>query len=398
MAGVRSLLAYWLGGASSTPPVLVPDAAAPRHVTVTAFDSFGGQVMGQWAGLASASITFNKNGSETANISVVTRMPDGEANPCLRFGRSAPGNRGALVQIDPRAIGYPEVWMGMLNDIPEGNNVPVSGVSAQGPHAWLATESVAGAGEITASTGRIVRALFESTTAPLWVRVGSAHGGPRVSVDMTGGMVWDVLAELEAETLGCARLTAVPGQPLLILDWVDQLAAKFHESGRLVLVEDVNCNWSATANLVPGPDQLLLTGRRLNDHTESNSAVARAPAGNVLGRYAALSAAVTVQSAAGYSGAGGAAMRPDIGGLPQLKSQVAASVRSGLTPVLMCNVEVTDPSLWPLCVAGTLCETRFPSSATGVWAKAVAEIQQVSIDVLPTQKLTMAIELWAVLE
>lgn len=388
-------------GAAGVLPNLV--GAVPTGLTIRTYDGASGAFIAEWTDVTDCDITFGENGPEQASIGLPKTADDGSLNPALDYRRTMPGMRGVLVEVDARGldvaagVGVPDVWLGRATSMPRGSDKPVVSVSCQGPHSWLDRETVPARLPFRGVAGRVFRTLIAEHPNALHLIPGDADDGPAVEVTLAGGSLWEAIGSLEEMTLGRAVFTAVPGAAALVADWRDQLAARDDVADRVVLVEGVNCEWDADCDLDAPLDTIAVAGRSFGDATIDGVVTARAPAGPVLGRLAALTAAVSSPVASTLAGQGGAQVRPDLGAASSLYSQADAALRGQLAPPQVASVTVTDESLWLKLRVNKIVETRF-NDPLGIFAHALAEIKQITWGLAPERKCSLGVELWSVLE
>lgn len=408
MAGLTTWLGTWGWGASTA--YTGPESLAgpvPSGLVVRTYDAATLAPVDEWINPTGCEIAFGVHGPEQATVTLPLRTATGALNPALSYRRLMPGNQGVLVEIDARGLGIEDVWLGQALRIPRGSQKAALEVACEGPHSWLGRETVPARVAFDGSAGAVFAELIASHPNPLRLRLGDVDRGGPVKVSLTGASLWEAITSLEEMTLGRAHFTALPGGARLVADWRDQLAERDDGRGLVVLEEGVNCEWEADADLTPPFEAMLVAGRSFGDATIDGVMMARAPGGPVLGRLAALTAAVTSPVASALAGQGGAQIRPDLGALPSLYSQAEAAVRAQLCPPQVANVHVTDltPAFVRRLRVGKLVETRFRSDATGLFTRAVAQVQQMTIDCadsksLPRQvrSVDLGVELWAVME
>lgn len=399
----------WIGIDVDTDGLGVPFAdpglvgAVPTGLTIRTYDGLSGAFIAEWTGVTDCDITFGENGPEQASIGMPRRIEDGSLNPALNYRQTMPGMRGVLVEIDARGldvasgIGVPDVWLGRAKSMPRGSDKPVVPVSCQGPHSWLDRETVPARLPFRGVAGRVFQALIGSHPNPLHLVLGDADDGAAVEVTLAGASLWEAIKGLEETTLGRAVFTAIPGAAALVAEWRDQLSQRDDVTDRVVLVEGVNCEWDADCDLDAPSDTMIVAGRSFGDSTVDGVVSARAPAGPVLGRLAALTAAVSSPAASTLAGQGGAQVRPDIGAAATLYSQADAAVRGQLATPQAASITVTDPTLWLKLRVNKIVETRF-EDPLGIFTHALAEIKQITWGLVPEQKCSLGVELWSVME
>lgn len=378
----------------------------PGSVVVRTYDGATGAPIAEWVNPVGVEITFGAHGPEQATVTLPKRDGTGVLNPALHYTRTMPGYQGVLVEVDARGLGIEDVWLGRAMRLPRGSQKQTADIPCEGPHSWLSRETVPARSQMNGSAGRVFGELIASHPNVLRLIVGETHEGAPVSVSLGGSSLWDAIGTLEEMTLGRAYFSALPGAARLVADWHDQLSVRDEGRGMVMLEEGINCEWDADADLSPPFDAMLVAGRAFGDATVDGAIVARAPGGPVLGRLAALTAAVTTPVASALAGQGGAQIRPDLGALASLHSQAEAAVRGQLCPPQVANVQITDltPAFLRRLRVGRLVETRF-QDPFGLFTRAIGEIQQMSIDCtdsgsLPRQvrSCDLGIELWAVVE
>lgn len=388
---------------------IAPSALAgpvPGSLVVRTYDSATGAPVDEWINPVGCDIVFGAHGPEQATVTLSKTTDTGALNPALHYTRIMPGNQGVIVEIDARGLGIEDVWLGRALHLPRGSQKQTADIPCEGPHSWLARETVPARVAYDGTAGRMFAELLAGHPNNLRIVLGSIDDGGAVDESPGGGTLWDAITGLEERTLGRAYFSAIPGAARLVADWRDQMSARDDGRGMVVLVEGVNCEWDADADLSPPFDAMLVAGRAFGDATVDGAVVARAPGGPVLGRLAALTAPVASPVASSLAGQGGAQIRPDLGGLASLHSQAEAAVRGQLTTSQVASVRITDltPAFLRQLRVGRLVETRF-NDPLGLFSRAVAEVQQMTIGctddrTLPRQvkSVDLGLELWAVVE
>lgn len=363
------------------------------NVRITTYDD-GGRAVASWPDLADVSFSTSLYGPETATVAHPA-MVNGVPNPALHHTRLLSGGRGVRVEIDASSLGAP-VFLGRAVSLPQGSNSPTIGVSVAGPHSWLDRIPVPAQGAYDAPAGRVVEDVLGGLGGvDARIDLGVMHHGTPVPVELGGGSLWQLFGELQDLTNERPHMTATPGACRLVLDWLD-VGAQLESPVIATLEEGVNCEWDADADLDPPLEQLVVTGWSVNSGTESRTAGVRAPGGPVLGKRAALSAALATGVSQVAFGASDERARPDLAALPALQAAAQAALQRGLTPPMLTNIRVTDEALWHKLRCGRLVRTVFPSDVLGVWRRGIGEIQQATWGIRPARSLDIAVELWSV--
>lgn len=388
-------LAVWV------PPVLA--GPVPTGLTVRTYDGATGAPIDEWVDVVDCDVTFGEHGPEQATVTLPYRTDAGALNPALHRRRLMPGNRGVLVEIDARGldiaedVGLDEVWLGRAKSAPRGSGKATVQVSCQGPHTWLERETVPARVPFRGAAGRVFRDVLAGHPNGLHLVIGDVDDGPAVDVTLSGATLWEAITGLEEQTLGRAYFTAIPGAAKLVAQWRDQLSTRDDLTDRVVLIDGVNCEWDADCDLDPPFDTMLVAGRSFGDATTDGVVSARAPGGPVLGKLAALTAAVSSPVASALAGQGGSQVRPDLGALASLYSQADAGLRGQLQQAHVASIRVTDTSLWRSLRVGRIVEVRL-EDPMGVFTHALVEIQQMTVGLAPDKTLDLGVELWAVME
>lgn len=396
-AALVAILTTPVVSAVAPPEPPAPEPSVGTDVVVRIYDGESGASLGEWANVTVLSITFGVHGPETATVGL-PREVDGALNPALHYRRLMPGFRGVFVEVDARALGVEEVWLGRATNAPVGSTQAEVQVSCQGPNRILERESVPVESEFMAAAGPAIRQLLIRHPTPLRVMPDAFEEGPAIVVSLGGASLWEAITSIEDMSLGRLYFTGIPGEATWRASYRSQIVPAPDERSRLVLDDGFNAEWDIDNDLDPGTDQLVLVGQSFTDGQDNNAVRAFAPGGLVLGRQAALTATVQSAVATAVSGQGETAVRPDLAALPALVSQVDAELRAGLYPPVVASVRVLDQGLWPRLRVGMIVETRFRKDPLGLFTRALAEVQQITWGLKPQRTCDLGIELWALAE
>lgn len=390
---VTLLLLLAGGGEPAPPPEPPPERAASRTIRVRTYDAAGGAIE-EWTGTESVECTFELFGPGTATV-VHPIVVNGVLNPALHRSRLLPDGRAVFVEIDARALGVPDVWLGRLKSAPGGSGSAAMALQCQGPHAWLSRAPVPAQVDVEGAAGRIFADVVEASSADLRLERGVVHEGPSVPVDLSGGSVWDLASALHELTGERLWLTAIPGEARLRYDWIDPLGGVEDRRGEVVLEEGTNAEWDADNDLDPEPAALLIAGGAFDGGVAVRGAGAEPPSGPVFGQRAALQAIVGSLAADQLVGAGGIEARPDLTALGALIQQAETAARRGMYLPITASARITDPDLWQAMRIGTLVSCRFRSDPLGLFHRSVAIVQQVTWGIEPQTTCDVGLELWA---
>ncbi|MCC6618789.1 MAG: hypothetical protein IT341_07085 [Chloroflexi bacterium] len=397
LSGLLALQGVWLASTPAAAPATPTTPSVGRDVVVRIYDGESGAFLASWTALTSLSVTYGVHGPETATVGMPREL-DGVLNPALHYRRLMPGFRGVFVEVDARALGIEEVWLGRATNAPVGSTQPEVQVSCQGPNRILERESVPVESEFMATAGTAILHLLADHPTPLRMSPDTFEEGPVVMVSLGGASLWEAITTIEDMSLGRLYFVGVPGRVQWRTSYRSQIVPTPVERGRVVLDDGYNAEWDIDNDLDPGTDQLVLVGQSFADGQDNNAVRAFAPGGLVMGRRAALTATVQSAVAATVSGQGETAVRPDLAALPTLVSQVDAELRAGLYPPVVASVRVLDEGLWSKLRVGMIVETRFRKDPLGLFTHALAEVQQITWGLKPQRTCDLGVELWALAE
>lgn len=365
---------------------------------VTLYDD-AGRLAGSWSAITACDLAFGEHGPEQATVVVPKRTTAGALNPELNHRVVMPGGRGALVEIDARENGVDDVFLGRLRSMSDANDAASVSFAVEGPHSWLDAVPIPAQSQRRVSPGRIIAELVKMHGGRLRLRPGVFHDGIGVDVDLNGGSFWSIAATLESLTNDRLYMTADPGAARLVADWRSQVSRQ-HDRRGVQLLEGVNVNWSADANLDPAPAELVLVGQSFGQGPGVQANTMRAPAGPLYGRMAALTATLYGGPAAAAGGItqGFTTLRPDLATRAALETAARAQLQRGLVAPIMAQLVVTDlDNLYGEVRVGDIVTVALTTHALGLFTNATAQIQAIAYGVVPAKSMTMTAELWATL-
>lgn len=350
-----------------------------------------------------AFVQFEHNETEPASASLGVARNSGY----LDIDVLAPGGAPAFVWIDARdlgddrngdAFGIPEVWGGHVK-APQGQISAGSWtIQATGRSATMGRDfTVRPAQEVRLPASQLA-ALLTTTFPSMRVRMGGQRfEGRGVPISPGGQTVWSLLESLAKDRGERFTLEADPDEVGWWLNWRSALDVRERRDVELTYtdafsncVPDVSYDLDVPAAAIVGASWSLLKGAGLE------SFALKAPAGRFLGRQTALTAVLSSPLAQALSGAATASLRPDLTSREAMERAMVSELRAALAPKMPARVSITDvtAALYSLR-PGDVVPTRWDDEPTGVYRRGMALVLQRTVQVAPTLKLDLAVDLWS---
>lgn len=334
-------------------------------------------------GPTSASITLAR-GSADAHHSVI--MPDGD---------------GALLEVDARGLGVPDVWLGQCESVDEDvTHAAAEGafpVSVAGPWAWLDDIGIHDYPARTAPAGQIVADVIGASTAAHRLRLGTnIHRGAPIEYSASGASIGSMLTDLAGITWEYPYLTALPGQGRLTLDWFDPLSvpdAREH----VTLLPGHNCTEvKLTSKLRRTAAEVVGVARSYVQGVGAQSTAMRGPAGAVVGRRAAL-AMSTYAAPAGQMAGGPVVIRQDLPAAVTIREEAETQLRRAASIIPGGSATITDSSLFPALRPNTILSAVF-NDGMSLFGRCLVQIRTAtwSLDRDGVKKASVTFDLWSV--
>ncbi len=374
------------------PPAYAPTAAAAR-VVVTLRAPATGQRVRDVSEHGDIDISFDAFGPTSAGLTLRRGTDDVSA------GTIMPGGDGALVEIDARSLGVPDVWLGQIETIDEGiTHAAAEGaldVSAGGPFVWLDDIGIADVPARLAPAGTIVQDIVGLHAGAHRLTVGRVHTGAPIDYSAAGQSIGGMLKDLSGLTFERPSLVAIPGACRFTLDWLDPLAVP--DARRVVTLQPGrNCSEvKLTSKVRRAAAEVVAVGRAYVQGPGAASVVARAPAGAVVGRRAALTMSAYTGAADQLSG-GPVTIRQDLASGPAILAEAAAQLRRTVPIVPGGSATITDSALFPAMRPGAVMSAVF-ADALGLWGRCEVQLRTTTWTLARdgVHKLTASFDLWS---
>jgi len=352
--------------------------------------------LGEWAGIGAVSIAYDEHGPASADITLARN------SAYLLADAIAPGGIGVVVEIDARdlgvdiesrAIGIPDVWLGRVQTLPASSRGATCTVALGGPSTWLERITVARQAASTESAGSIARRLVEQYPIGRVSPGPVTYRGPGGEMDVGGQALWSALTSMADDRGETFTLTAVPGEARMLLDWRHPLQSE-DRTASVVLIEGSNIEWDTTFQLDTMASDLIGVAESFAAGPGAVAASVSAPASARFGRLAALTAVLGSSAARAVVEGGEAIIRPDIPTRAELELVLAAKLRTMMVPPILLQATVTDPAMWRHLEPGVLVTTYITDPMGLFTGGAVARVLDRAFDVWPTLACTVGLELW----
>ena len=337
-------------------------------------------------------ISFDRFGPTQASITLRRGSAD------AHHGTLLPGGDGALLEVDARSLGVPDVWLGQCESTDEDlTHAAAEGacpVSVAGPWAWLDDIGIADYPVRSAPAGALVAEIIGGHTGPHRLRLGTVHTGAAIEYSASGQSIGGMLKDLAGITWESPLLTALPGQARLQLDWCHPLAVP-DARGAVTLLPGRNCTevklttkLRRTAAEVVGVAQSYVQG------AGPQTIAMRGPAGAVVGRRAALTMS-TFAGVAGPLAGGPVVLRQDLPALSTIEQAAATELRRHVPIMPGGSATITDSDLFPAMRPSAILSAVF-ADGLGLWGRCAVQIRTATwtLDRDHVRKCSVAFDLW----
>lgn len=311
-----------------------------------------------------------------------------------------PGGAPVLCEVDARAEGVPEVWLGIFTGIDAASGQGPRGLSFEGPAAWLDADSaVVGAREnVTMSPGELVRRVISQHPLDLRLDVADIYPGPGLPIELSGQSVWGLMTDLATRTAEEPRLVAIPGRARLALSWLSPFAP-LDLAPVMTLTEKV-CTWSYTGS-VQTRTELAIVGASWDVGARARGVRVQSETGRVLGRRAALAAVVSEAAGLALDEGSGAQVDVQTSATAMLRATIMTQLHRWITPRYPIVIRIprdADPgrNLWQYCRIGALLRVNFDDDY-GPFGDAVVRVQTAAFQLGGSAVAELGCELWEAL-
>lgn len=372
------------------------DAAAEESGTcggyrVRIYHGWTRAYLGDLTDLGAVEMAFDQHGPASARVEGPRGLPQ------WTIERVAPGSRGVFVEIDARAAGIPEVWLGMALLPQDRPGSPVT-LQCVGPEAWLDAIGVASQEIVTRPAGAIVaRELLRSDVDHGLIASQELHHGGVGEFDMAGHSLWSLMTDLEDGRLERFYLKAIPGTARLQVFWRDRMDARDNTS-MILSPENLADDYQVAARL---DTEVLSIAGVANSYEwgSRNSAAAVAVQGAaVVGLLPGLSALTLAATAARLTGQGPTALASHVPGLNALRQQLESEAkrRRTATGTLSGRVVGTQGAdMWGRITPNDLISARLPDDSLGLFRNAIGQLTSVSYGLGLETLMAISAELWS---
>lgn len=332
-------------------------------------------------GPTSASITLRRGSADTHHSAL---MPDGD---------------GALLEVDARALGVPDVWLGQCESVDEDvTHAAAEGalpVSVAGPWAWLDDIGIHDYPTRMAPAGQIVADIVGASTAAHRLRLGaSIHRGVPIEYAASGASIGSMLMDLAGITFEYPYLTAMPGQGRLTLDWLDPLSVPDARQN-VMLLPGRNCTEvKLTSKLRRTAAEVVGLARSYVQGVGAQSTAMRGPAGAVVGRRAALAMATSAAPASQLAG-GPVVIRQDLPASSTIREEAKTQLRRAASIIPGGSATITDSALFGYMRPNTILAGVF-NDGMSLWGRCLIQIRTVtwSLNRDGVKKASISFDLW----
>lgn len=338
-------------------------------------------------------LSFGPNGPTSAAL-VLRRGSDD-----VSAGTLLPGGDAALVDVDARALGVPDVWLGQAlsldEDVTHATAEGVVSIPAEGPMVWLGDIGIHDVPTRLAPAGTIVEGIIGQHPGRHRLIVGRIHKGTPIQFAAAGQSIGGMLDELAKLTMERPVMTAIPGEARLTLDWLDPLSVP--DARRVVTLQPGrNCTEvKLTTALRRTAGDVVAVGQAYVHGAAAASTGMRAPSGITVGRRAALTMSAYAAPAAQLSG-GPVTLRPDLASTATILQAAATHLRRSVPIMPGGSATITDSALFPALRPGAILSAVF-SDALGLWQRCLVQLRTVtwtlSRDVV--RKVSISYDLWS---
>lgn len=386
------LLLWHPQGVAVAPPAYSPAASTPRAVIVLRDPGTGGRVRFV-AEHGDVTLSFGPFGPTSAAL--VLRRGSGDVSA----GTLLPGGDAALVEVDARALGVPDAWLGQAMSIDEDvTHAAAEGqvsIPAEGPMVWLSDIGIHDVPTRQTTAGEIVKGIVGQHPGRHRLILGTIQGGASIEYSAAGQSIGGMLDDLAKLTLERPVMTARPGEGKLTLDWLDPLSVP--DARRVVtLLPGRNCaEVKLTTALRRTAGDVVAVGQAYVRGTAVQSTGMRAPSGITVGRRAALTMSAYAAPAAQLSG-GPVTIRPDLASSSTILQAAVTHLRRSVPIVPGGSATITDSALFPALRPGAILSAVF-ADALGLWGRCLVQLRTVTWtlgrDVV--RKVSISFDLWS---
>lgn len=382
----------WQPQGTAGPALRVLPAIAPRtHVVL--FDPATSRPLRDVAQWQVVTISVDRFGPTQASITLRRGSDDAHHSALL------PDGDGALLEVDARGLGLPDVWLGQCESVDEDvTHAAAEGafpVSVAGPWAWLEDIGIHDYPMRTAPAGQIVSDIVGGHTGAHRLRLGaSIHRGAPVAYSAAGGSIGSVLKDLAGITWEYPYLTALPGTGRLQLDWFDPLSVPDARQ-TVTLLPGRNCTEVKLATkLRRTAAEVVGVARSYVQGVGAQSTAMRGPAGAVVGRRAALAMSIYAAPAGQLAG-GPVVIRQDLPSSSTILAEAAGQLRRAASIIPGGSATITDSALYEYMRPNTILSAVF-NDGMGLFGRCLVQIRTVtwSLGREDVKRCTCTFDLW----
>lgn len=347
--------------------------------------------LGDLVGLGAVEMSFDQHGPAEARIEGPRGLPQ------WTLDRIAPGARGVFIEIDARAIGIPDVWLGQATLPQDRPGSPVT-IQCLGPESWLDKIGVAGQEIITRPAGAIIARELARLDVDSGLVIGDElHHGGVGEFDLAGHSLWSLMTELEDARLERFCLKAIPGQARLRVAWRDRMDAR-DNTGYILSRENMADDYQVAARL---DTEVLSVAGVANSYEwgSQQSAAAVAVQGSAaMGLLAGLGSTGLAATAARVTGQGPTALAAHIPGLNAMRQQLESEAkrRRTATGSLSGRVVGTQTAdMWGKVTPSDLVSVRLEDDSLSLFRASIGQLTSVSYALGLETAMAVSAELWA---
>ena len=338
-------------------------------------------------------ISFDRFGPTSAQITLRRGTADAHHSTLL------PGGDGAILEVDARTLGVPDVWLGQVESCDETvTHAAAEGafpVSVAGPFAWLDDIGIHAFPDRATTAGALVSEIVGAHTGPHRLRLGTIHSGAAVPYSAGGQSIGGLLKDLAGITWEYPYLSALPGEARLRLDWLHPLGVP-DARGAVTLLPGRNCTEvKLTSKLRRTAAEVVALGQSYVQGVGPASIAMRAPAGVIVGRRAALTMS-TYAAVAGQLAGGPVTIRQDLPALGAIEQEAASQLRRSVPIMPGGSATITDSALFHAMRPNTIVSAVF-ADGLGLWGRCAVQIRTVtwSLDMDHVRKCSISVDLWS---
>jgi hypothetical protein len=347
--------------------------------------------LGDLTGLGIVEMSFDQHGPAEARIEGPRGLPQ------WTIDRLAPGARGVYIEIDGRAAGIPEVWLGQATLPQDRSGAPVT-IQCLGPEVWLSEIGVASQEIITRPAGAIIEREIARSDVDSGLVIGSAlHHGGVGEFDLSGHSIWSLLTDLEDGRLERFYLRAIPGQAKLQLTWTDRLDAR-DNTGLVLTPENLADDYQVAARL---DTQVLSVAGVANSHdwgSQQNAAAVAVQGSAAMGLLAGLSSTGLASQASRVTGQGPTAIASHVPGLNAMRAILEGEAKRRRTATGSLSGRVVGTAradMWGRVSPNDLVSARLGDESLGLFRNSVGQLTSVSYSLGLDVAMAISAELWA---